>query len=57
MGPVVYFAYVRAPGDPVSVAALLMSMGTVALGEIGVCYLLGLPLYHMLRRLPGSVFH
>lgn len=57
VGPVVYFAYVRIPGDPVSIAALLVTIGTVALGEIGVCYLLGLPLYHLLRRLPESIFH
>ncbi|MBQ1310932.1 MAG: QueT transporter family protein, partial [Blautia sp.] len=33
VGPVVYFAYVRAPGDPVSIATLLFNMATVALGE------------------------
>ena len=52
VGPVVYFAYVRAPGDPVSVATLLFNMLTVALGELAVCYALGLPLLHALRKLP-----
>ena len=27
VGPVVYFAYVRAPGDPISVSTLLFNMG------------------------------
>ena len=56
VGPVVYFAYVRAPGDPVSIGTLLFTVGTVALGELGVCYLLGLPLYYALKRLPDGVF-
>ena len=29
---------------------LFLTMGTVALGELGVCFLLGLPLYYALRR-------
>lgn len=56
VGPVVYFAYVRAPGDPISFGTLAFNMATVALGEIGVCYLLGLPLYYALKRLPKDVF-
>ena len=56
VGPVVYFAYVHAPGTPVSVNTLLFNMATVSLGELGVCYLLGLPLYYVLKRLPESIF-
>ena len=57
VGPVVYFAYVRAPGDPVSWAALLSTAGSVALGELAVCYILGLPLYYALRKLPDHLFN
>ncbi len=56
VGPVVYFAYVRAPGDPVSVPTLLFNMATVALGELVVCYLLGLPMIYGLKKLPGNLF-
>ena len=56
VGPVVYFAYVHAPGTPVSITTLLFNMSTVALGELGVCYLLGLPLYYGLKRLPENIF-
>ena len=52
VGPVVYFAYVRAPGAATSYPVLLSSMGTVALGELVVCYILGLLLLKALRRLP-----
>ena len=55
VGPVVYFAYVRAPGDPVSVPTLLFNMATVAFGELVVCYALGIPLYFALRKLPANV--
>lgn len=50
VGPVVYFAYVRAPGAPVSVPTLLFNMGTVAFGELVVCYVLGMPLLYALKR-------
>lgn len=56
VGPVVYFAYVRAPGDPVSVPTLLFNMGTVALGELAVCYVLGLPMIYGLKKLPSKLF-
>ena len=56
VGPVVYFAYVRAPGDPVSVPTLLFNMGTVALGELAVCYALGLPMIYGLKKLPSKLF-
>lgn len=55
VGPVVYFAYVRAPGAPVSVATLLFNMGTVAFGELVVCYALGLPMLYGLRKLPANL--
>ena len=56
VGPVVYFAYVRAPGDPVSLPTLLFNMSTVALGELVVCYILGLPMIYGLKKLPGKIF-
>lgn len=55
VGPVVYFAYVCAPGDPVSVATLLFNMATVAFGELVVCYALGLPMLYALKKLPEGV--
>lgn len=56
VGPVVYFAYVRAPGEAVNWLVLLSSVGTVALGELGVCYVLGIPLLKMLRRIPEKAW-
>ena len=56
VGPVVYFAYVRAPGDPVSVGTLLFNMATVAFGELVVCYVLGLPMIYALKKLPPKLF-
>ena len=56
VGPVVYFAYVRAPGDPVSVGTLLFNMVTVAFGELVVCYVLGLPMTYGLKKLPSKLF-
>ena len=55
VGPVVYFAYVRAPGAPVSLPTLALYMGAVALGELVVCYVLGLPLVQGLKRLPKDL--
>ena len=55
VGPVVYFAYVRAPGAPVSVPTLLFNMATVAFGELVVCCVLGLVLVYALKRLPRDV--
>ncbi len=54
VGPVVYFAYVRAPGDPVSTTTLLFNIATVAFGELVVCYALGMPMLYGLRRLPKN---
>ena len=56
VGPVVYFAYVRAPGDPVSVGTLLFNMLTVAFGELVVCYVLGLPMLYGMKKLPADMF-
>ena len=56
VGPVVYFAYVRAPGDPVSIPTLLFNMLTVAFGELVVCYALGLPMIYGLKKLPPKLF-
>ena len=56
VGPVVYFAYVRAPGAPVSIPTLLFNMATVASGELVVCYVLGLLLLYALKRLPNKIF-
>ena len=56
VGPIVYLAYVRAPGEAINWALLISSMGTVALGEIVVCYVLGLPLLKLLRRLPSQAW-
>ena len=56
VGPVVYFAYVRAPGDPVNVPTLLFNMLTVAFGELAVCYVLGLPMIYGLKKLPAKLF-
>ena len=56
VGPVVYLAYVRAPGTPMHIPTMLANMGTVGFGELVVCSSLGLPLLAALRRLPQSVF-
>ena len=52
VGPVVYFAYVRAPGAAISYPVLFSSMASVAVGEIAVCYVLGLLMIRALRRIP-----
>lgn len=56
VGPVVYFAYIHAPGDPISIPTLLFNMLTVAFGELAVCYVLGLPMIAVLKRLPKKLF-
>lgn len=52
VGPVVYFAYVSGTGFGV----LASAAATVAAGEIAVCYLLGLPMLRLLKRLPDRIF-
>ena len=56
VGPVVYFAYVHAPGTPVSVGTIFFNIATVALGELVVCYVLGLPMLYALKKLPARIF-
>ena len=56
VGPIVYLAYVRAPGEAIQWALLYSSMATVALGEGVVCYVLGLPLLTVLRRLTAETW-
>ena len=55
VGPVGYLAYVRAPGAPISWPLMLSSVGSVAFGELVVCYVLGLILYKALTRLPHKL--
>lgn len=57
VGPVVYLAYVRAPGEAINALLMLSSVATVALGELVVCYVLGLPLLKLLHRLPKELLH
>lgn len=52
VGPVVYFAYVHAPGTAVEIGILLFNMFTVAAGEAVVCYVLGLLLLYSLKKMP-----
>lgn len=54
VGPVVYFAYVRPGGTPINWALLYSSIGTVALGEAVVCYVPGLLMLKLMRRLPAK---
>lgn len=55
VGPVVYFAYTKPAGDPVNTGVLLLCMGAVALGELVVCYALGMPMLYAMRKLPERV--
>lgn len=55
VGPVVYFGYVKAPGAAMNFGVLLFNMATVALGELVVCYILGLLLLRALRKLPPEM--
>ena len=56
VGPVVYFAYSLTPGASFSLTLLLTDMLTVALGELVVCYVLGLLLLYALRRAPQRLW-
>lgn len=51
VGPVVYLAYSKAPGAAFSLPLLLKDIGSVALGEAVVCFVLGLA---MVRALTGA---
>ena len=48
VGPVVYFAYSKAPGGAFSPFLLIKDIGSVALGEAVICFVLGLALVKML---------
>lgn len=52
VGPVVYFAYVLAPGAPINYAVLWSSIATVAMGEAVICYVLGMLLLRAIKRIP-----
>jgi uncharacterized membrane protein len=53
VGPVVYFAYSKAPGAAFSLPLFLKDVSTVAIGEAAVCYVLGLALVGTLKRTLG----
>lgn len=55
-GPIVYFEFIHAPGTAVNTGLLLANMGSVALGEVVVCYVLGIPLILALKKLGGKLF-
>jgi len=50
VGPVVYFAYSKAPGAPVSVPLLIKDMLSVVLGEAAVCAVAAPVLMYALSR-------
>jgi len=55
VGPVIYFGFLHSPGAAVNLPMLLTTAGSVALGEIAVCYTLGLILVKGLQRLPHGI--
>lgn len=57
VGGVVYFAYEYTPDAPVSAAQLLLTMGSVALGEAVACCVLGVILMKALRKLPEKILN
>ena len=57
VGGVVYFAYEYTPGAPVSAAQLLLTMGSVALGEAVACCVLGVILMKALKKLPPKILN
>lgn len=56
VGPVVYLAYVRAPGASISFPILWTTAGTVAAGEAIVCFILGLLLLRALKKMPDRLW-
>ena len=56
VGPVVYLAYVRAPGAAIQMAPLWTTVATVALGEAVVCMVLGRLLYAALKEAPEKLW-
>ena len=56
VGPVVYFAYDLAPGGSVIPALLLKDIGSVALGEAVICFVLGTILVRALRKVSPELW-
>lgn len=56
VGSVVYFAYEFSPTAGVQAAPLLLTMGSVAVGEAVACCVLGVLLLRALKKLPGRFF-
>lgn len=56
VGPVVYFAYVRAPGAATQWPVLWTTTATVAAGEAVVCFALGLLLLKALQKTPTTLW-
>lgn len=56
VGPVVYFAWSKGPDSPFSLPLMLMDMGTVALGEAVICFILGLLLLAALKKYSGKIW-
>lgn len=50
VGPVVYFAWSKAPDAAFSLPLMLTDMGSVALGEAVICFVLGLLLLGALKK-------
>lgn len=57
VGSIVYFAYQFVPGNPVNAAQLLLTMGSVAVGEAVACCVLGVILVRALKKLPAKIFN
>ena len=56
VGPVVYFAYSKAPGGAFSLPLLLKDVGSVAVGEAVVCFVLGLTLVRALAPVARRIW-
>ena len=56
VGPVVYFAYVRAPGAATQWSVLWSTVASVAAGEAVVCFVLGLLLLAALKKTPDRMW-
>ena len=55
VGPVVYFAYSKAPGGAFSLPLLLKDVGSVAVGEAVICFVLGLAMVRLAQKAKGLV--
>ncbi len=56
VGPVVYFAYSKTAESAFSIILLLKDVLSVAIGEVVVCYVLGMLLIHALKKAPVKIF-